>query len=546
MLTIHRYPGGMGPKLGRWMAMAVSDGAKQRLFNYTVWLIALWASALNLLNHHSYPLFTTEVGLLLAGLAIVAVLMGTLVQVAGTRIGFVFTSLFVAIAIDLNVPLSLINFYMLWAGLAVVAWFLERPLLKLTMAAFGSVLAFQFIALTTGIGAHQRSEDETQVRQNTAVPAADRAPIVHLVLDSYIGLDGMALGPAPVQRLRAEQAAFFARHGFQVYPKAYSRHVKTINSLPHLFSYGKAPLATTPRNLQYYVPAPLDYFTDLDQRGYRIDALLPSYVDLCVKHPMTRCRNYERSGLDSMRGTAIPASDRATVFAFTMLQLTALPSRAAEAMVLGANDLFGLEARRPYDRPKLLPLVSLDRLEDFTADLATLQRGEVRLAHLLAPHDPYMLDARCRALPGRQWLDEHGPGAVDARQAAYADQVRCLTSRIDRMMAALEATPAGREAIVVIHGDHGSRITPVVPFLDGPELTDLEVLTSHATLFAIRVPGENAASIDGAVSLDELMADFRRREFASAPRPDASPARVYLMDMQWIPREMRDLPDFAR
>jgi len=535
-----------GPNLGRSMAMAVSDGVKQRLFNYAIWLIALWASAFNLLNHHSYPLFTAEVGLLLAGMAVAAVLMGTLVQVAGPRIGFLFSSLFVAIAIDLNVSLSLTKFYFLWGGLAVVAWFFERALLKVTGAAFASVLLFQFIALTTGVGAHQRPGDETQVRQAIKATPANRAPVIHLVLDSYIGLDGMALGPVEVRKLRGEQAAFFAREGFQVYPQAYSRHVKTINSLPHLFSYGEAPLATTPRNLQYYVPDRLAYFADLDARGYRIDATLPDYVDLCVKQPMTRCHNYERSGLDSMRGTDIPVGDRATVFAFTLLQLTALPSRAAEAMVLGANDLFGLDGRRPYDRPKLLPLVSLDRLDEFTAGLANLERGDVRLAHLLVPHDPYMLDARCRALPGRQWLDEHGPGAVDARQAAYADQVRCLTSRIDRMMDALDRTPAGRQAIVIIHGDHGSRITPVVPFLDGPALTELEVLTSHSTLFAIRVPGELAATVDGPVALDELMGDFARRDFASAPRPPRTPARVYLMDMEWIPREMRDLPDFAR
>lgn len=527
------------------MAVALSDGAKERLFNYSVWLVALWASALNLLNHHSYPLFSAEAGLLLAGLATIAVLMGTLRHVAGARIGFLFSGLFAAIVIDLNTAILLKHFYLLWAALTIAAWFFEKALLKVTLAAFASVFLFQFAALTTGIGANAPSGNEAQNRQAEAGRSTTRAPIIHLVLDSYLGLEGMAIGSAAHRALHAEQAAFYAGRGFQTYPRAYSRHVKTMNSLPQLFSYGTAPLATTSRNLQYFAPDELRYFRDLDARGYRTQAVLAQYVDLCVAQKMIQCRNFDRSALSSMRGSGIAASDRAVVLAFTLLQLGNLPSRVAEAMQHGINDMFGTEGRRPYDRPKLLPLASLEQFDGFTADLATLRPGEVRLAHLLAPHDPYMLTPDCRVKPASQWLDEHGPGAVAARERGYADQVRCLTSRIDRMLQALERTPAGRNAIVILHGDHGSRITPVVPFLNGPALSDREVLLSHSTFFAIRVPGEAAAVVPGTYALDELMGDFAARDFAAAPRPVEKPARYLLMDFEWIPRRWENLPEFT-
>lgn len=528
------------------MAKAISHGAKVRLFNYAVWAVALWASALNLLNHHSYPLFSVEVGLLLGGLGVIAVLIGTLLLVAGERISFAFSSLFIAIAIDLNMAISMQQFYLLWAALAAGAYFGERTLLNLTLAAFGSVLLFQFVALTTGLGAVSEPDNEAQNRQAEAGRSTTRPPIVHIVLDSYLGLDGMAVGPDEHRALRAEQMAFFGDRGFQVYPRAYSRHVKTMNSLPHMFSYGTAPLASTTRNLQYFAPDELRYFTDLDALGYRTDAVLAHYLDLCVAQKMVRCRNFDRSALASMRGTELSAIDRAAVLAFTLLQLGNIPSRAAEAIQLGANDIFGVEGRRPYNRGKLLPLASLDRFEAFTADLADLRNGEVRFAHLLLPHDPYMLTADCRVKPEKSWLDEHGPGEVSERERGYAEQVRCLTKRIGRMLDTLDRTAAGRDAIVILHGDHGSRITPIVPYLDGPRLSEHDILLSHSTFFAMRVPGEPGGTVAGTFALDELMGDFAARDFASAPRPIERPARYLLMDTEWIPRRWRNLPDFDR
>jgi hypothetical protein len=112
------------------------------------------------------------------------------------------------------------------------------------------------------------------------------------------------------------------------------------------------------------------------------------------------------------------------------------------------------------------------------------------------------------------------------------------------MLQMLDRTPAGRNAIVVIHGDHGSRISPSVPVLGGIDLTEREMLMVHSTLFAIRIPGRPGGTIPGTFALDELMADFRKRDFSSAPRPEETPARVRIMDSGWTPREWRSLPSF--
>lgn len=515
-----------------------------RWLDFIVWFVALCAGLFNLLNYHGYSLFRAECAIVLLGLAGVAWLMSALRRAAGPRLAFVMSALFLAIVIDLSTSIDLTWFYALWGVLALVAWFAETAMLKLSLAAFGSVFLFQFVALATGIGAPERPANYAKRLQDPKRPAADRPAIVHLVLDSYLGLDGMALGPEHYTRLRAEQTAFFTGRGFQIYPRAYSRHVKTVNSLPQLFSYGEAPLATTNRNLQYSIADELPYFMDLDARGYRTSVVAPTYLDFCVNQPLTYCRKFERSALPAMLDSEMSAVDRATVMGFTLLQLAGLPSRAAEAVQLRSNDLLGTEGRRPYNRAKLLPLASVRELDRFSEELATLKRGEARVIHLLLPHDPYILNAQCRARPEPDWLDEHGPGAPEAREKAYADQVRCLQAKLGQMLDALDRTKAGREAIVVIHGDHGSRISPVAPYLGGPDLTTRELMMSHSAFFGVRVPGEAGAEVPGTFALDELMADFRKRDFLSGPRPAQTKPSILIMDAHWVPQERRPLPDF--
>ena len=294
------------------------------------------------------------------------------------------------------------------------------------------------------------------------------------------------------------------------------------------------------------IPEQLPYFTDLDRRGYRIGAVLPAYFDLCPKQRLTHCRTFASSALTSMLGTEMTASDRAKVLGFTMLNLTEMAKLVASTIQTGSNDLFDAEGRLPENRGELYPLASIEELERFTAELATLRRGEVRFAHLLLPHDPYMLTPDCKVKPASAWLDEHGPGSAESREKGYADQVRCLQRRLGRMLDSLARTRAGREAIVLIHGDHGSRIAPAQPFVTGPQLSQRELIMSYSTLFAIRVPGEAAGEIAGTHALGELLADFRARDFASAPRPRAAPERVVFLDPYGTPREWHPLPSFGR
>jgi hypothetical protein len=246
-----------------------------------------------------------------------------------------------------------------------------------------------------------------------------------------------------------------------------------------------------------------------------------------------------------MLGTDLSAVDRAKLFAFTLLHLSYGPTRAADAILLGAYDLLGTETRWPFNRSELYHLASLNEFDRFNEQLADLRAGDVRFAHLLVPHSPYGLNADCSVKPETMWLNEHGPTSAVEREGAYVEQIRCLQGRIAGMLDALDETAAGREAIVLIHGDHGSRIAPAHPLLGGIELSQREFLMTYSTLFVIRVPGEAPDVISGTHALGALMADFRARDFASAPRPQDAPARVLVDSLKQGESEWRPLPGFA-
>lgn len=514
------------------------------------WLVAaacfaaLIASIANLLNYGEYTRAGWEIGIVIAGCAPLAIAMGLIVRLAQPRLSFLFIGLFIALFADFNAELSAPWFLAIAVVAAGLARFRETATVKLAGVTFATILVFQSIELMNAGDSPAPERNEAARQQDPQGLDRTRPAIVHLMLDAYMGIEGMQVEGTNFGNLHAEQAAFFERHGFTVYPQAYSQHVKTVNSLPHIFSYGKAPLATTSREVQYAVAPPIGYFADLDRRGYAISAAAPSFVDFCVNPPMTFCTNYNRSGLGDLGDLDFGPVTRARIIAQTAAQLSQVSGGLVESAGLTINWIFGTQGRRPSNETKLWPISAMRRLESFTADLATLEFGEARFVHVLLPHDPYLFRPDCSVKPYREWLDEKGPRPIAAREMAYADQVGCLQNKLEAVMAALEKTSAGQSAIVVIHGDHGARTIDANPYKGGPKLSAREMAMAHSTMFAVRLPDRRAETRLGRHSLSSLMAGFERGDFKSVETPAEMPARYYLMDAHWIPTELAELPDF--
>jgi arylsulfatase A-like enzyme len=163
-------------------------------------------------------------------------------------------------------------------------------------------------------------------------------------------------------------------------------------------------------------------------------------------------------------------------------------------------------------------------LGELTSELSHAQPGNVYFAHLLLPHYPYAYDANCRLLRWRNWEKPFAGRQLSNRQHAYYAQVRCTMSKVRELLAALDRSPASRDNIVIIHGDHGSRITEVEPADSSiGKFSDSDMVATYSTLFAVRPVQRSPSYRSQRLPIAQLLKDFARAGFARPPSPP-SPA----------------------
>jgi hypothetical protein len=181
--------------------------------------------------------------------------------------------------------------------------------------------------------------------------------------------------------------------------------------------------------------------------------------------------------------------------------------------------------------------VVTDRL---LADIGGDPRGEYVFAHILLPHAPLMYNADCVANPlARDRLDTSSPDAHPPqtnteesrrrRYELYEEQVRCALREFENLLATLEALPGFKDAVIIVHGDHGSRITITrLMYEHFDRLTSRDLRDSFSTLFAVRAPGVPAGVDSTRASIQELFSYLVESDFEWPGPMTASPPFVFL------------------
>jgi hypothetical protein len=132
--------------------------------------------------------------------------------------------------------------------------------------------------------------------------------------------------------------------------------------------------------------------------------------------------------------------------------------------------------------------------------LRKLRPGEVHFAHLHLAHYPYILDANCVIKPEvHTWLNRapfevEGPQGEQNTTASRADrysqyfaQFECTQSIIEQLFSAIKSGGAWEQSIIIVHGDHGSRIVRHRPLeANLGTLVDDDFRDAFATFFAIK------------------------------------------------------------
>ena len=103
----------------------------------------------------------------------------------------------------------------------------------------------------------------------------------------------------------------------------------------------------------------------------------------------------------------------------------------------------------------------------------------------------------------------------------YLAQSRCTLRLLDQLLTNLKTSPGFEETMILVHADHGSRITltEAAPREGSPDKWDEPAnrgwVDAHSVLFAVKAPETNAGYDPAPAKLAELFSRYWLNEIKS-------------------------------
>ena len=443
---------------------------------------------------------------------------------------------------------------MAFVGIAAVVW-----LIRLHAARIVSLMLATVLVLSLG-----QSRSEAVSSGNPSSDSRRDLPLlVHLVLDEHIGIEGLPRELTP-PAFKHQLETFFTDHRFMLFGRAYSEYPSTLWSLSHLLNLspgGYVPdlsrAGTTAATFRLNRNA---YFARLARQGYAIRVFQPEYLDVCTSEvPASACHTYRANGLRALEHLDAPPREKLSVVAGTFLARSEGYGRLKRLYGSARRRLLATGIPIPawdWERSSSASVGTMPVFDRVAADLAKAEAGQAVYAHLLMPHYPYVYDAHCRARPPSQWLmrsdafDGGVPGAMTntqesraARYALYLQQLLCTQRKIEQI---IEAIPSSLrdDVILIVQGDHGSRISLVDPIGTVKASMAPADYTDHfSTLFAVRSRHLRPAYDERLTPITCLLRTLVESDFRSASGTDACSTNKVLYFFERNAPGARPFPD---
>ena len=515
--------------------------------------------------HHDYGIFTREVILSLTLIGLAGILVGIPLAIAGpTRLrAFGFAAL---LFIFFDIQFSLVNtIYDYLAtesdvlqryALVIVALFVAQLIILGLHKHIATIITtvFTVTILTTIALPIQKVSYGAQPVAALNAPEPDLPPMIHLVLDEHIGIEGIPLDIEGGIELKDLLMEFYERWGFRLYGRAYSKYLMTYDSMTNLLNGQTSAVGASLAAVTYqqgkigWKPVQNDYFSRFSDAGYRIHVYQTEYLDFCqgFKGNIEHCYLYSYSSPRLIRELNLPVADKTKLilggYFFGTVVFRIIQDGYNRVHGLFPENLLPAWERRNYDLYSLgVPAV----IAQLKQDISTNPGGRLFFAHLLLPHAPYIWEADCqtrdnsatwlsRRLDHQDLLTRSDPQYREAAYKYYFQQTVCTILLLDDLFETLEKDGLLEDATIIIHGDHGSRITltdPVTPMSE--YVTDRDLIDGFSTLFAIRSettePGYDSQyrdiqSLFGELVLDQpAAADDRKVFLLTGPRTRMTP-----------------------
>lgn len=471
--------------------------------------LCLLAPFVLFLTANNYPLFAVEVlPLYLAGL-VGGLVIGALVKLRLFALGLfaLWGCVFVALAFlhDLD---SVRKVAAVAVASGVAVW-----MLRANAATIVAVAAAAHLVSTLGLahlGRPTVAQPSLQSIEPAVSAAADLPPVLHLVMDEFAGLRGLPSEFAGGRELLSKLADDYPALGFELYSHAYSQYFNSSNALANLVNFASSDTdgAYVTQDGQAFV-ANNNYFDHLLDLGYVLHIYQSSYLNFCATPgvPVASCSTYQSNSIAAIAGIDIPTSQKSRFLLNSYLDSSAFLRNVRRAYHLVGNRLGIALPAWPANNSRTGPLAVMNTIAELGAALRKLSAGEVHFAHLLLPHYPYNLDANCTIKPlVRTWLNRTPFEVVEAldkqndsasreeRYIQYMAQIRCAQTMLEGLFAAIRTSGEWRRSIIIIHGDHGSRIVRREPLVANRDmLVEDDFRDAYSAFFAIK----NGMSIGG-------------------------------------------------
>lgn len=503
--------------------------------------LLLIAPFLAFAKHHGYSLWAPE---LLASASLfvgTGLLIGAAMALGGKPARCVGIALLLALITDIQGDWEEEHGFRALALIAAAALALAA-LLRRHVALIGATAAG---ALTLAVLAGPGGDARLQSLDLSGIGAGAQAlpPLLHLVLDEHIGVEGIPSQYDPGNRAAERTRSFYTERGFRVFGRAYSRYYHTSDSLRNLFGLRREAPAPDPGlvapRLEHNA-----YFDALRRRGYRIHVIQSDYLDFCGSGEPTAvdsCFTYSLETADVLRRTSLSSANKLRallgIYARTSLLLTTL----VEQTGLLEDD----RVLRPRGKgQRVSSLSAMHVLDQLIAAPPRLENGNVVFVHLLLPHSPYAFDARCRLRKSpSQWLWSRTAGiSTRRRYQRYLEQIGCVERKLGILFDAWQGSGDFERARILVHGDHGARIALNEPTQLGVHRMKPSVYTdAFSTLYAHKEPGRPGGYERAQFALDELFESWldprRTPDMETAPQ-------VFLRGPSSL-RAARPMPEFG-
>ena len=407
-----------------------------------------------------------------------------------------------------------------------------------------SVVTSTAIVFSSWIGAFtHRGWIEEKVFNVKTEPSIDLPSIVHIILDEHAGIEGLPESIPEANAAREQIMAFHKGNDFLIFTNAFSSHFDSRKSIAASMNFltgtwNEELVFTNQINWRTtssmdgrfnYALAKNDVFRQVENFGYIIKSYGPTYMDFCdaESYAISSCYVYDYS-LGALSDTDLSKWNKALIILGQFLD-----SRNQYRHILKrvSDTLSAVDPERKMlpiiDIPinRITPITAMTPFRELFKHIKSNPTGVYYFAHMFFPHYPYVYDQSCNVKADvtkrakRSSLNNNTTSMTNARDLdykAYSMQLSCLYLVLGNYFDQLRKENLLENLIVILHGDHGSRILqepPTSQLVDSSTWNLQLARDGFSTHFSVKAPGFEGGINSEPGIVQELLKQFIQSEF---------------------------------